>query len=86
MYKDATNRIRLSRPRSIFEEMVYNISDKVVKDQSLLENFLMTENGKFDVDKVIDHATIMYTVLECMNTYKFFDFDSNNIKSIIDNI
>lgn len=86
MYKRTANNIRVSRPRSIFEEMVYHISDKVVKDNTLLEGFFLEQDGKLDIDKIIDYTTTMYTVLECMNTYKFTEFDSNSIKTVIDNI
>lgn len=85
-YKNFSENIRLRRPRSIFEEMVYRMSEKVVKDKTLLEGFYLKQDGKFDVDKVVENATIMYTVLECMNTYKFKEFNCNNIKEIIDNI
>lgn len=85
-YKNFSENIRLRRPRSVFEEMVYKMSEKVVKDKTLLEGFYLKQDGKFNVDKVVENATIMYTVLECMNTYKFKEFDCNDIKEIIDNI
>lgn len=85
-YKRTSNEIRTSRPRSVFEEVVYRMSDKIVKDKSILESSYLKEDGKFNANKVIDDAVIIYTTLECMNTYKFKDFDTKSIKEVIDNI
>lgn len=85
-YKRFSENVRFRRPRSVFEEMVYHMSEKVVKNKTLLEGFYINENGKFNVDKIVENATIMYTVLECMNTYKFKDFDANSIKELIESI
>lgn len=85
-YKSFAENVRLRRPRSVFEEMVYHMSEKVIKDKTLLEGFYLSTDGKFNVDKVVENTTIMYTVLECMNTYKFKEFDAGSIEEVIKNI
>lgn len=85
-YKNFAENVRITRSRSVFEEMVYRMSEKVVKDKTLLEGFYLNTDGKFNVDKVVENTTIMYTVLECMNTYKFREFDCRSIKELINNI
>ena len=85
-YKSFSDNVRYNRPRGIFEEMVYRISDKAVKNQNILESFYTNEEGKLDVDRIIENATMMYTVLETLNTLKFKTFDCYSIQAIIDNI
>lgn len=79
-------RVRYSRPRSVFEEMVYAISEKAVKDDVVRESAFVTENGRFSVQAAIDVAKVMYTVLECMNTFRFKDITKADILPLIEGI
>ncbi|MDD3122019.1 MAG: hypothetical protein PHC62_00720 [Candidatus Izemoplasmatales bacterium] len=85
-YKVAVDNIRLRRPRSIFEEMVYNVSEKSVKDKELLETCFLGEDNKLDINKVVESVSVMYTMLEGMSVFKFKKFDAETIKTIVDNI
>lgn len=75
--------IRFSRPRTVFEEMVYTLSDRALKDDVIRESAFVSEAGKFNVGKVIHTASIMYTVLEGMMTYRLKDITTNDILQII---
>lgn len=85
-YNRESKLIRTNRPRSIFEEMVYHISNKVVKHKDLLDSHYVNESGQLDVDKITENAKVLYTVLETLNTFKFRKFDNKDIQEIIQNI
>lgn len=85
-YNRESKLIRTNRPRSIFEEMVYHISNKVVKHKDLLDSHYVNESGQLDVNKITENAKVLYTVLETLNTFKFRKFDNKDIQEIIQNI
>lgn len=85
-YNRESKLIRTNRPRSIFEEMVYHISNKVVKHKDLLESHYVNESGQLDVNKIIENAKVLYTVLETLNTFKFKTFDAESIQELVQNI
>lgn len=78
--------IRTNRPRSVFEEMVYHISNKVVKHNDLLNSHYVNESGQLDVSKITENAKVLYTVLETLNTFKFRKFDAKDIQELVQNI
>lgn len=85
-YNRESKLIRTNRPRSIFEEMVYHISNKVVKHKDLLDSHYVNESGQLDVNKITENTKVLYTVLETLNTFKFRKFDNKDIQEIIQNI
>lgn len=85
-YNRESKLIRTNRPRSIFEEMVYHISNKVVKHKDLLESYYVNESGQLDVNKITENAKVLYTVLETLNTFKFKTFDVESIQELVQNI
>ena len=85
-YNRESKLIRTNRPRSIFEEMVYHISNKVVKHKDLLESHYVNESGQLDVNKITENAKVLYTVLETLNTFKFKTFDAESIQELVQNI
>lgn len=78
--------VRTNRPRSVFEEMVYHISNKVVKHNDLLNSHYVNESGQLDVNKITENAKVLYTVLETLNTFKFRKFDAKDIQELVQNI
>lgn len=78
--------VRTNRPRSVFEEMVYHISNKVVKHNDLLNSHYVNESGQLDVSKITENAKVLYTVLETLNTFKFRKFDAKDIQELVQNI
>lgn len=85
-YNRESKLIRTNRPRSIFEEMVYHISNKVVKHRDLLESHYVNKSGQLDVNKITENAKVLYTVLETLNTFKFKTFDAESIQELVQNI
>lgn len=85
-YNRESKLIRTNRPRSIFEEMVYHISNKVVKHKDLLESHYVNKSGQLDVNKITENAKVLYTVLETLNTFKFKTFDAESIQELVQNI
>ncbi len=86
LYKRETQDMRLKRPRNLFEEMVYTISNKALKDKSLLESKFTTNDGRFGVDAIIENTVVIYTVLETFNTIKIKEFKSEDVKSILQSL
>lgn len=85
-YNRESKLIRTNRPRSVFEEMVYHISNKVVKHKDLLDSHYVNESGQLDVDKITENAKVLYTVLETLNTFKFRKFNTQDIQELVQNI
>ena len=86
-YKRQSQNIRYIRPRSLFEEMVYRITERSITDTSISENFCVSkDSNKPDIKAVIETVTVLYTVLEVLNVFKFKKFDAKSIESIVDNI
>ena len=85
-YNRESKLIRTNRPRSIFEEMVYHISNKVVKHKDLLDSHYVNESGQLDVNSSTENTRVLYTVLETLNTFKFRKCDNKDIQEIIQNI
>ena len=58
-YNRESKLIRTNRPRSIFEEMVYHISNKVVKHKDLLDSHYVNESGQLDVNKITENTKVL---------------------------
>lgn len=86
-YKRAAQNIRYTRPRSLFEEMVYTITEKAITDKNISESFCSSdENNKPNVSSVVETTKVLYTVLETLNVFKFKRFNSKTIEDIINNL
>lgn len=86
-YKRATQNIRYTRPRSLFEEMVYTITEKAITDKNISESFCSSdENNKPNISSVVETTKVLYTVLETLNVFKFKRFNSKTIEDIISNL
>lgn len=68
LYKRQVDNL-MNRKKGILESMVLRMSKAVVTEQSILEQFTQ-ENGKLDMQKIIDVSEVMYTFLEMVNTLK----------------
>ena len=83
-YKIQCNRqikeLRARREQSIFENMVFNISKSSIKNEELSDVFL--NEGKLDIDRIMESATVMYTFLETVNTCKLAKVDLDYINSV----
>lgn len=57
----------MNRKKGILESIVLRMSKAIVSESALLEQFTQ-ENGKLDMQRIIDSSEVMYTFLEMVNT------------------
>ena len=57
----------MNRKKGILESIVLRMSRAIVSEPALLEQFTQ-ENGKLDMQRIIDSSEVMYTFLEIVNT------------------
>ena len=57
----------MNRKKGILESIVLRMSKAIVSESALLEQFTQ-ENGKLDMQRIIDSSEVMYTFLEIVNT------------------
>ncbi len=74
-----------SAPRTIFDRMVRNTSEAVIKDSNLRDEFII-EGGRLNMDKVVDSVRCMYTLLEMVSTLKIENVDAQYIEDTIKSI
>lgn len=74
--------IREDRMHSIFELMVRDDMDFIVKNQAVKESYL-TENGKLDMTKVIDATRTIYGWLETVNTIQLEKVNEAYLEKIL---
>ena len=72
------------RPRSLYEQMVYNASETVLKNESLRESF--SNNDKLDMDKIVESVNVMYTFLEMVNTLKIENVNEQYIMNVLNDM
>lgn len=72
-----------NRPHGVFEQLVINMSNAVLSNESIKESYISEENGKLDMDTIVEKCTCMYTLMEMANTLRLKDFNENNIDSYI---
>lgn len=84
MGKRRINEIK-NRKIGIMESLIQNISKSTVASDALKESYI-NEEGKLNMDKIVESATAIYTFLEMMNTAKFIDIDEYYIKDFLGNL
>lgn len=82
--KKLTSKVK-SRPKSVFEKMVYNLSEAAIKNDSLRDQYV-NESGRLNTQKVIDAVKCMYTMLEAVSTLKIEKVDAQYIEDTIKSI
>ena len=65
IYKEKVDKSKL-RPRSIFEYMVQNLAEDMMKSN----NESYKENDKINIDKIVESTRCIYGVLETVNTLR----------------
>ena len=71
-----------NRPKSVFEQLVYNISKYVINNEDIYMEYSDSQ-GKLDMDKIVDRAKYLYTFLEMLNTTRIENFNNSNILDAI---
>jgi hypothetical protein len=75
------NKIKNSKPSTVFERMVYKTSEDILKNKSMQEEYMV--NNRINMDQVIESCELMYTLLELANTSKMINVDENYIKDLV---
>jgi hypothetical protein len=83
-YTRRVNSIKDNRRRNILEEMIYRTSNKVLKDEALMEAF--SENNNISMDKIVEHVEVAYTIMEILNTLKIDELNENSLESLLQEI
>lgn len=83
--KDKIYNIQHESYHNVFDRMVRNISEAVLKDQVIKEQFSL-DNGRLDMDKIVESARCMYTLLEMVSSLKIEKVDSEYIEAALKSI
>ena len=71
-----------NRPHSIFEQLVINLTEAVLKNDKAKDKFT-TENGSLDMDSIVERATSFYTMIEMVNTLHLKEMNQEYIQEMI---
>jgi hypothetical protein len=83
--KDKIYKIQHEGYHNIFDRMVRNISESVIKNEEIKKEFTL-ENGRLDMNKIVESARCMYTLLEMVSTLKIENVDSQYIEDALKSI
>lgn len=81
MAKRKINEMKLTRPKSVFNIMVEALTRKVLTDESYRQHY-MTEST-VDMESVVDSTTLIYTMLEMVNTTRMVNVDESFISEYL---
>lgn len=71
------------RPHSVFEQMVINMTEKVLSNEQLKEAFTL-EAGQLDMEKIVKRSTSYYTFLEMVETMRMRKVDEAYLKEALE--
>ena len=83
--KRKISKIRDDRPHTVFEMMVRQLSEGIMSDQTLMEDYCDT-NGKINMETVVEVTKCVYGFLEFVNTVQLEKVDEAYIKHVIESI
>lgn len=81
--KRELNRIRHSRPKSVFECMFQNIYESALKKEEV-KKLYKDDSDQIDMDAIMEDCTLLYTFLETVNTAKLKNVDEKYISETLD--
>lgn len=84
MYRRKVDNL-MSRKKGILESIVLRMSRNIVTEDALLPSFTQ-ENGKLDMQKIIDTSEVMYTFMEMVNTMRIKDVNTSYLNEILSSI
>lgn len=70
---------------NVFDRMVRNLSEVALTNEEAKKEFL-AENGHLDVDKIVESARCMYTLLEMVGTIQLENVDQQYIEDTLKSI
>lgn len=74
-----------ARSRNVFDRIVRNMSEAVIKDPVLRESYA-AENGRLNIDSIVESARCMYTLLEMVSTLRIEDVNAEYVEDTIRSI
>ena len=75
----------MNRKKGILESIVLRMSRNIVTEETLLPSFTQ-ENGKLDMQKIIDTSEVMYTFMEMVNTMRIKVVNTSYLNDILSSI
>lgn len=83
--KDKIYKIQHEGYRSVFDRMVRNLSEAAVKNEDA-KGSLIDENGKLNMDSIVESARCMYSLLETIGTIQLEKVDNKYIEDALKSI
>ena len=84
--KRKINKIRDDRSHTVFEMMVRQLSEGIMNDTGAINEEYTDENGKINMESVVEVAKCVYGFLEFVNTVQLEKVDEAYIKHMIENM
>ena len=83
--KDKIYQIQHESHRNVFDRMVRSLSEVVVKNEDIKKEFTL-ENGRLDMDRIVESVRCMYGLLEMVSTLGLENVDEKYIEDTIKSI
>ena len=83
--KDRIYQIQHESRRNVFDRMVRSLSEVVVKNEDIKKEFTL-ENGRLDMDRIVESVRCMYGLLEMVSTLGLENVDEKYIEDTIKSI
>lgn len=79
--KRKINEMKLLRKKNVFHCLVESLCAASLKDESLKQRYI--KEAQFDMDKIVEHGTLIYTMLEMANTTNMVNIDEEYLNKYI---
>lgn len=83
--KNQIYKIQHEGRHNVFDRMVRNLSEVAMSNEEAKKEYLQ-ENGRLDVDKIVESARCMYTMLEMVATLQIENVDQQYIEDTLKSI
>ena len=82
--KRKINQLRRDKPKNVFTLMVEALTTKALVDESYKKQYI--NESKVNMDKIVEDATLIYTMLEMVNTTEMVYVDEQFIINYLENL
>jgi hypothetical protein len=82
--REKINKIKNSKPTTLFEHMVYSTAEQAIKNESMHKEYM--ENNRINMDQVLESCELTYTLLELANTSKMIRVNENYIRDLVEEL
>ena len=73
------------KPTNVLGAIVRSLTESIMKDKDIRQQY-MTEDNHINMERIVNESTIIYTVLEELNSLQMVDVDEKYIKNMINSI